>query len=220
MSAEVKDDNVDWHEVDDDTDSDDDSETSSDSDAEKSDGKDGEKVQEEIKSYSGYKDNNRNYKNNRSGYDRGRGNHYNKGNPDSNYEKFYKNDPDFFVKVMKREAPPHELCVKIQKDHNRSRAKDLSQKELEEILAGFGVEEPEIMFMNQGGFRIRIVIQSSEECVAIYSDLYDNLYKKLGHGFRPKVFYQKDVEVLEAIADEEAKLYYQKGEERTKERGK
>jgi len=40
---------------------------------------------------------------------------YQDRNPNSNLELYYKNDPDFFMRVIKLEAPPHELRIRLKK---------------------------------------------------------------------------------------------------------
>ena len=219
MSDKAKEDNVNWHELDD-TESDDDSEVSSESDGGKSDKEEEEKG--DHRKHHGHhhghhhhKDRNRNYNNDRGGYNKGY-NNYNKRNPNSNYEKYYKNDPDFFVRVIKQVEAPHELCVKITKD--RGNHKEYSQDDFSKILAGFGVENPDISFTKYGDLRATIEIDDSDQWVKIYSDLFDNLFKKVV-GYVARVFYQRDIQELEAIADEETNQYFKQNNEEIK-RGK
>ena len=97
---------VDWDEYDDlDSDEDHNSSSSSSSDS-------GEEGNEEEKhhhhhhhhSHSGHK------RHTQRQYEDKRGPKKNfQGDPNSNYYLYYRNDPDFFVKVMKQEEPPHEL---------------------------------------------------------------------------------------------------------------
>jgi hypothetical protein len=48
--------------------------------------------------------------------------------------------------------------------------------------------------------------------------LYDNLFKKLS-GYRAKVFYQKDVAILEQYGDEEAESFYKVKQEPGQNKG-
>jgi hypothetical protein len=161
MSANPKAAEIDWH-VDDDTESDGSDDTESDgSDGNKSDHKHEEDKREREYHHNPHKKNSNNYGGGRGGANKGKQSYFNRGDPNSNYEQFYKNDPDFFVKVMKKEEPPHELSVKITKD--RQGGKDYSQTDFLDVLKSFGVEDAEISFTNQGGLRANITINSSDE---------------------------------------------------------
>lgn len=161
MTTNAKAADIDWH-VDDDTESEGSDDSSTESEGNKSDNKHEEnKHQNNYHHQNEYHKHSDNYGGGRDRGNKGKGTFYNRGDPNSNYEQFYKNDPDFFVKVIKKESPPHELSVKITKDRDSS--KNYSQAEFLEILSAFGVQEAEISFTNQGGLRANIVIDSSDE---------------------------------------------------------
>lgn len=89
----------------------------------------------------------------------------------------------------------------------------MSKKEIFELMSQYQLEDIDVEFMNHGMVKIEgYVKSSSEDAQAIYTDLYDNLRRKLD-GYSSRVYYQRDVEVLEAYADEEAELYYQQQRE-------
>jgi hypothetical protein len=160
MTSNTKTADIDWH-VDDDTESEGSDDSSSDSEGNKSDNKHEENKHERQYNQNSYHNQSDNYGGGRGGANKGKNTFYNKGDPNSNYEQFYRNDPDFFVRVINKESPPHELSVKIAKERNST--KNYSQDEFLEILSAFGVEDAEISFTNQGGLRANIVINSSEE---------------------------------------------------------
>lgn len=93
--------------------------------------------------------------------------------PNGNYALYYRNDPDFVVKVIKNEPVPHEIVIKSTPlDH----AQALSILDIKKTLAKWGVDECDV-FITNSGYKITIVIAtSSEDAVKIYSDLYDNAF--------------------------------------------
>jgi hypothetical protein len=196
---------VDWHALDEsDSDS---SDSSSESEDNKSDHNEEQKVQKEFEQIKQQKQYSQNYGDRKGGYAnrKQQSGFYGQATPGSNYDQFYKNDPDFFVKVMRKEEPPHELSIKINKKFPD--AEDLSQDDFKHILSDFGVEDASISFTNNGGLRASVNIGDTEECVKIYSDLFDKLFSKV-RGYRSNVYYQRDIQVLEAYADEEAENFY------------
>lgn len=229
--------NIDWHALDE-TDSEDDSDSSSDSEGLKSDKEEEESkgrhhhhhhhnnYRDRYDNRSGYNNrdrynkrdgyNNRSGYNNRDGYKQNYNTGFQQGDPNSNYAQYYRNDPDFFVKVMEKEDPPHQLCVKVSKRRDEN-PKDLSIEDLTKVLEEFGVTNPDITVNKYGDFRATIEIQTSEECVKIYSDLFDNLNKKM-RGYYTKVFYQRDIKVLEKYGDEEAEAYHTKQKDALREK--
>ena len=109
MSTQENKDHLDWHAVDD-TDSDDDSDSSTESeDSHGNHEEEEKKVDEQLKAHYQPKESQGGYKHNRDGGYKPRNNNFNEGNPNSNYNLYYRNDPDFFVKVIKQVEPPHEL---------------------------------------------------------------------------------------------------------------
>lgn len=81
---------------------------------------------------------------------------------------YYKNDPNFFVGVIKQEEGPHELTVKISEsrggyyDHSYQ-SSDLSIDDINKILSEFGVEETDINFGRNGDIRVNVTIANSED---------------------------------------------------------
>ena len=91
---------------------------------------------------------NKKYGNDRQGYNGRPNQNFQRGDPNGNYEMFYKNDPNFFVTVIKQEKGPHELSVKISKserryrqDHDPRKAPDLSINDIKTIVEEFGVKD-------------------------------------------------------------------------------
>ena len=152
---------VDWHALDEsDSDS---SDSSTESEDNKSDHNEEHKVQKEFEQHKQQKQHSQNYGDRKGGYGnrKQQSNFYGQATPGSNYDKYYRNDPDFFVKVMRKEEPPHELSIKITKKFQD--AEDLSQDDFRQILSDFGVEEAHISFTNNGGLRASVNIGDSEE---------------------------------------------------------
>ena len=144
---------------------------------------------------------------------------YNNRNPEGNFEKYYRNDPDFFVKVIKLESPPHELWIKLRKrDYNTP---DLSKNDIFERLKPFGVEDLEYIALAEDVQKVTAFINSdSEKAAKVYAALYDNAYKEF-NGFSVNIYYERDIEVLEKHADIAADEYYkQQKENETKSYGK
>lgn len=147
---------VNWDEFDD-LDSDDDNNSSSSSSSDSGD----EGKEEEKHHHHHHHGHSANKKYSENRYENNRGPKKNfQGNPNSNYSLYYRNDPDFFVKVIKKEDPPHELCVKIRKkDINFP---DKSKKDISDLLAEFGCPDAKIMFFDDG-FKIDIIVDDSDE---------------------------------------------------------
>lgn len=140
---------------------------------------------------------------------------YNDRNPNSNLELYYRNDPDFFVKVIKQEAPPHELRIRLKKKDFNS--PDLSKKDVSERLKTFGIEKFEYTVLSDIILKITIFLNDDSEKVAkIYSALYDNAFKEFKE-FRANVYYERDTQVLEQYADIEAEEYYKNQSEQNYE---
>ncbi len=126
--------------------------------------------------------------------------------------------------MIKAEEGPHELSVKISgrenrynRDERRPKRSDLSREDIDAIFADFGIDDTNVNFQKNGDIRVSITIEDSKKCVEKYTDLYDNLGQKV-KGFFTKVFYQRDIEVLEKHADEAADEYYTKQKDRVKEK--
>ena len=134
-------------------------------------------------------------------------------NRESNYEKFYRNDPDFFVRVIKLEEPPHEIGIKFRTE-DKDGFMDLSRKEVESKLQKFGVEEIEWTFKTNNTLKISIFVRSdSQTAVQVYSNLYDRA-AKLFPGYIVNVYYERDRAILEKHADEAAEEYYKEQNEK------
>jgi hypothetical protein len=95
---------VNWDEYDD-IDSDDDHNSSSSSSSDSGD--EGKEEEKHHRNHHGHSGHNRQTKNQYEDYRAPRKNFV--GDPNSNYNLYYRNDPDFFVKVIQKEDPPHEL---------------------------------------------------------------------------------------------------------------
>lgn len=137
---------------------------------------------------------------------------YNQGDPNGNYELYYKNDPDFFVKVIKQEQPPHEIRVKAKRMERN--AIDYSFGEIKKIMAKYGAEECDVEVVSSTLYVITIIIGSDSETAAeVYAKLYDNVRKEFP-GYSVSCFYQKETETLEKYADEAAAEYYKQEEQK------
>lgn len=212
MATENKPD-VDWDALDD-TESDDDNESGSDSESGESNGANNE---EEKKIEREYEDVRKHKGQSHHKYDDYRGpkprqQNLSQGDPNGNYEQFYKNDPDFFVGVIKKESAPHEFSIKLTKDGQY--APDFSKSDIRDLMAEFDVSDPEILIAYSDSIRVNFFINDSEQAVKVYSNLYDKLYKRVKGYYKSKVFYQRDIETLEKYADEAAEEYYKKQQEK------
>ena len=125
---------------------------------------------------------------------------------------YYRNDTNFFMKVIRKENGPHELCIKINPDHKRQ-GKEVSIDEVNSLLVQYGVEKPETSYMKNGTIKSTIFIDDTEKAVTTYRDLSKKLHHDIP-GYYTKVFYQKDVEILEKYGDEEAAEYYKQEKEK------
>lgn len=159
MSAQP-DTNFNWD--DDDIDSEEDSSESG------SDSEENEKNEEEDKKietqYEHAKQRHGKYGDQRGPRNQGKG--FSEGNPNSNYAMYYRNDPDFFVKVIRKVDPPHEIRIKMARGTDKY-GPELSKSELSEVLQKFSIESPEIDRMGMD-FIVNISIDDSKQAEEIY----------------------------------------------------
>lgn len=129
MSTDIPTTPVNWDDLED-TDSDDSEDTESDKAS--NDSKDNPEEEEKHIRYG--QKGRQPYGDNR-GYKSGHGG-FNQADPKGNYYQYYRNDPNFFVTVIKQEEPPHELCVKVFSKY-KGDLLEMTEDELYKILAQF-----------------------------------------------------------------------------------
>lgn len=127
-------------------------------------------------------------------------------NPKGNLAMYYYRDPDFYVSVIGKEESPYEFHVKITPVGKHP--KPLSIKEIKDVFGKIIVDDMDIMANNYSGFSVRFSLNNTDNAVKVYSKIYDN-HERFFNGYKAHIYYQKDIEILERYADEEAEKYYQ-----------
>ena len=175
MATDFKD-NFDWHNLED-TDSEDDGDSGSGDDSHDSGKEKHEENKKEEEYFEEIQNKGKYSHGKQGGMYKSKSHQYNKHNEQSNFELYYKNDPDFFVKVIKLEEPPHELGIKFRK--TKPNIPDLTKAEVTTKLKKFGVEEIELAYNSQKALKISAFIRSDSESAAkIYMQIYMIMYKK------------------------------------------
>lgn len=133
------------------------------------------------------------------------------GDPNGNYSQYYRNDIDFLVDVIKKEEAPHDFRIKLQKQGPHSA--DLSKSDMAKILADFKVTDFELTYGKYDDIIVDIRIDDSTKAADIYYNLYKYIFRAV-RGYKSRVFYQRDIRVLEKYADEAAAKYYEEEEKK------
>ena len=133
---------------------------------------------------------------------------------ESNYRKFYCNDPSFFLKVLGLEEGPYSMKVHVfpnrrykgttPEDDNQNRY----EEEVRDVLIGLGAEDLKSSHVREGDkIRFLFTIQEQSKAVACFDRI--TKHPEMNGGVNTaKIFYVKPEPVFMKYADEEAKAYF------------